>query len=639
MSDCCDNDGCDEPTADKKSILAISPIYVNVAIASLLTVISYGAPYVIAPPYAMHVVAVAVVLASMPLATTVARNFKSQKFFTVATLMLIAPLGALFIDAHFEAIMVLFLYYIGEAVENFASFKAKSGMQALLSLRPDTVRRIQSGEVEEIPTADIQQGDIIEIHPGERIALDGIVKSGSASVDQSSITGESVPVPVQGGSRVYGGALLTDAPLKITVTNPMGESLIDTIIASADSTENKADITRTVDSFARYFVPLVFVLSLAVMTVPPLFFDGLWQTWIYRGLTLLLICCPCALVISTPAATSSAMAVASRMGVLFRGGQAMESIGHIAVMGMDKTGTLTTGKPVVQDVTAVSEKQDKTIALAMLAESKSTHPLAHAIMDYGKAQKITPLEGANWETIPGKGVYVEYNGDDVYVLSPTEASKKSPAAFKSIAPKIASHQVAGATVVVVTINDSIAGYITIADELREQSARAIELLNKVGVKTVMLTGDNERTAQHFAQQLHMDYHAGMLPADKVKRLQQLKNLGYVAMVGDGINDMPSLRAADVSVAMGSGTDVAMDAADVALISNNPIHLANAIRLSRKTMSKIKQNIIIALGLKLTVLITTLLGITGMWIAVLADTGATVLVVLNSVTLFAFRIRD
>ena len=637
MSDCCDDNNTQPP--EPQSGQPINPIYINVMIATLLTGLSYGAPYFLASPYATHVVALSVVLASLPLATTVARNFKAKKFFTVSTLMLVAPLGALFVDAHFEAIMVLFLYYIGEAVENFASFKAKSGMQALLSLRPDTVRRIQSGEYEDIPIEAIEQGDIIEVHPGERIALDGIVKSGTATLDQSSITGESMPVTVHAGSQVYGGALVSNAPLKITVTNPVGQSLIDTIIASANDTENKAEITRTVDNFARYFVPIVFVLSLLVMIIPPVFMEGIWQDWIYRGLTLLLICCPCALVISTPAATSSAMAIASRMGVLFRGGVAMESIGHIAVMGMDKTGTLTTGTPVVQSVTGVSETSDKTIALAMLAESKSTHPLAHAILQYGKAKKIEMLEGTDWETIPGKGVYVDYNGDDIYVLSPTEASKKSPPAFKSIAPKIANHQVNGSTVVVVTMNDKIAGYITIADELREQSPRAIELLNKLNVKTVMLTGDNERTAQHFAQQLGMEYHAGMLPTDKVKRLQQLKNLGYVAMLGDGINDTPSLRAADVSVAMGSGTDVAMDVAHVALICNNPVQLANAIRLSRKTMSKIKQNIVIALGLKLTVLCTTLLGMTGMWIAVLADTGATVLVVLNSITLFAFKPRS
>ncbi|WP_455269089.1 zinc/cadmium/mercury/lead-transporting ATPase [Rahnella aceris] len=559
------------------------------------------------------------------------RQTRAGSPFAIETLMSIAAIGALFIGATAEAAMVLLLFMVGERLEAFASSRARSGVKALMALIPDTTVRIVNGKSETVPVSSLRPGDIIEIAAGARLPADAVLQS-AASFDESALTGESVPVDHLPGEKVPAGSLCVDRLARLEVASAPGNSAIDRILQLIEEAdERRAPIERFLDTFSRYYTPVIMLMSLLVIIVPPLAMGLSWETWIYRGLTLLLIGCPCALVISTPAAITSGLAAATRQGALIKGGAALEQLALIQTVALDKTGTLTEGKPEVTDVLLLNgASEGEVLSLASAVEEGSHHPLAQAILARAKTSNPLPLTAQDRRALAGSGVEGLVSGRKIQVLAPKSVAENS-LTTETLA-QITDWESSGKTVVVVLQEENAIGLIAMQDRLRDDAAEALQKLKALGVSAVMLTGDNPRAAKTIADRLGIDFRAGLLPADKVSAVTALNALKPVAMVGDGINDAPAMKAATIGIAMGSGTDVALETADAALTHNRLSGLAQMISLSRATRANIRQNITIALGLKAIFLVTTLMGLTGLWLAVLADSGATALVTANALRL-------
>jgi Cd2+/Zn2+-exporting ATPase len=474
----------------------------------------------------------------------------------------------------------------------------------------------------------LQPGDVIEVAAGGRLPADGKLVSGFASFDESALTGESIPVERATGDKVPAGATSVDRLVTLEVLSEPGASAIDRILKLIEEAEERrAPIERFIDRFSRIYTPAIMAIALLVTLVPPLLFAASWQEWIYKGLTLLLIGCPCALVISTPAAITSGLAAAARRGALIKGGAALEQLGRVTHVAFDKTGTLTVGKPRVTAIHPASGiSESELLALAAAVEQGATHPLAQAIVREAQTRELTIPAAQAQRALVGSGIEAQVNGERVLIC----AAGKQPA--EAFAGRISELESAGQTVVLVLRNDAVLGVLALQDTLRDDALSAISELNQLGVKGVILTGDNPRAAAAIASELGLEFKAGLLPEDKVRVVTSLNQQSPLAMVGDGINDAPAMKAATIGIAMGSGTDVALETADAALTHNRLRGLVQMIQLARATHANIRQNIAIALGLKGIFLITTLLGITGLWLAVLADTGATVLVTANALRL-------
>ncbi|MGL4726787.1 MAG: Zn(II)/Cd(II)/Pb(II) translocating P-type ATPase ZntA [Scandinavium sp.] len=563
-----------------------------------------------------------------PIARQALRLVRSGSGFAIETLMSVAALGALFIGATAEAAMVLLLFLIGERLEGWAASRARKGVSALMALKPETAVRLRNGERETVAQRDLRPGDVIEVAAGGRLPADGTLISPFASFDESALTGESIPVERNAGEKVAAGATSVDRLVQLTVVSEPGDSAIDRILRLIEEAdERRAPIERFIDRFSRIYTPAIMLVALLVAVVPPLFFAAEWLPWIYKGLTLLLIGCPCALVISTPAAITSGLAAAARRGALIKGGAALEQLGRVRQVAFDKTGTLTVGKPKVTSIVATgSVDEDALLALAAAVEQGSSHPLAQAIVTEAQARGLTLAEARHQRALAGSGIEAEVEGQRVLICA---AGKFKAAGFEEQIQQLES---VGQTVVLVVRNEALLGIIALRDTLREDAREAVAALHELGVQGVILTGDNPRAAAAIAKELSLDYRAGLLPEDKVKEVSKLNASEPLAMVGDGINDAPAMKAATIGIAMGSGTDVALETADAALTGNRLTGLAQMIALARATHANIRQNIAIALGLKGIFLVTTLLGMTGLWLAVLADTGATVLVTANALRL-------
>jgi Zn2+/Cd2+-exporting ATPase len=563
-----------------------------------------------------------------PIARQALRLMKSGSWFAIETLMSVAAIGALFIGATAEAAMVLLLFLIGERLEGWAANRARQGVSALMALKPDTAVRIRNGERETVAQRDLRPGDVIEVAAGGRLPADGTLISAFASFDESALTGESVPVERSSGEKVAAGATSVDRLVQLTVVSEPGDSAIDRILRLIEEAEEKrAPIERFIDRFSRIYTPAIMLVALLVAVLPPVLMGAEWQPWIYKGLTLLLIGCPCALVISTPAAITSGLAAAARRGALIKGGAALEQLGRIQQVAFDKTGTLTIGKPQVTDVLVTTDiSSDELLAIAAAVEQGSSHPLAQAIVQAAQDKKLAIPQAQEQRALVGSGIEAQVNGERVLICAPG----KFPAV--AWAEQIQIRESAGQTVVLVVRNEALLGIVSLRDTLRSDAREAVDALHQLGVQGVILTGDNPRAAAAIAGELGLDFRAGLLPEDKVTEVSALNAKAALAMVGDGINDAPAMKAATIGIAMGSGTDVALETADAALTSNRLTGLAQMIALARATHANIRQNIGIALGLKAIFLITTLLGLTGLWLAVLADTGATVLVTANALRL-------
>jgi len=565
-----------------------------------------------------------------PVARQALRLMKSGSWFAIETLMSVAAIGALFIGATAEAAMVLLLFLIGERLEGWAASRAREGVSALMALKPETATQVINGERKTVPIAALRPGDVIEVAAGGRLPADGTLLTAAASFDESALTGESIPVDRAAGEKVPAGATSVDRLVQLTVLSEPGDSAIDRILKLIEEAEERrAPVERFIDRFSRIYTPVIMLIALLVAVVPPLLFSAPWEGWIYKGLTLLLIGCPCALVISTPAAITSGLAAAARRGALIKGGAALEQLAQVQQVAFDKTGTLTVGKPQVTGIYSEMSEQDL-LALAAAVEQGSTHPLALAIVREAQTRVLAVPTATDQRALMGSGIEAEVAGSKVLIC----AADKFPAPH--FVTQIATLEQAGQTVVMVVQDGVAKGLIALRDTLRNDAKEAVSALHQLGVNGVILTGDNPRAAAAIAGELALDYRAGLLPADKVQAVTALNAHAPLAMVGDGINDAPAMKAATLGIAMGSGTDVALETADAALTHNRLTGLAQMIGLARATRANIRQNIAIALGLKGIFLVTTLLGMTGLWLAVLADTGATVLVTANALRLLRQR---
>ncbi|WP_269929731.1 heavy metal translocating P-type ATPase [Aminobacter sp. HY435] len=559
--------------------------------------------------------------------------------FSIETLMSIAAIGAVFIGATEEAAMVVLLFLIGELLEGVAARRARASIRGLADLVPKTALIEEIGSTREVPADSIRVGAIMLVRPGDRVAADGMIVEGSSTLDEAPVTGESVPKAKASGDEVFAGTINTDAVLKVRVTAAAADNTIARVIKLVEEAqESKAPTERFIDRFSRYYTPAVLVVGALVAILPPLALGASWSEWIYKGLAILLIGCPCALVISTPAAIAAGLSAGARRGLLLKGGAVLEGMRRVTTVALDKTGTLTEGKPKVTDIVAVTRPEAKVLSLAAALETGSSHPLAVAILARAKADGVPVPPASAARAIAGKGVAAMVGGEDVLLASAAAAAAIAPLPAE-LAQRIAGLNAEGKTVSVLLVDQQVAGLLAMRDEPRPDAIAALATLKADGIATVMLTGDNEATARAIGTGLGIPVRAGLLPDDKQRIVRELQKSGQVvAKVGDGINDAPALAAADFGIAMGGGTDVALETADAAILHGRVTDIPDMIALSKSVMGNIGQNITIALGLKAVFLVTTIAGITGLWPAILADTGATVLVTANAMRLLAWRGR-
>ncbi|WOI28641.1 heavy metal translocating P-type ATPase [Sulfitobacter dubius] len=556
--------------------------------------------------------------------------------FTIEMLMTIAASGALVIGEPEEAALVVFLFAVGELLEGVSAGKARNSILGLTKLVPKTARLEVGNKTREVAAEALSVGQIVQVRPGDRVPCDGEVVSGTSGVDESPVTGESVPRLKEPGADVFAGSINTEALLRIRVTKAAADNTIARIVRLVEEAESaRAPTERFIDRFSRVYMPAVVGMAALVAVVPPLAFGGAWGEWFYRALALLLIGCPCALVISVPASITSALSTGARNGLLMKGGAVIEAAARVTHVAFDKTGTLTHGKPRVTDVQVLVGNEADLLALAAGVENGASHPLGQAICGAAETRGIDPAAATQSRALPGKGAEAVIAGATICVGSPRLAAERG-ALPETLRAQVEALEAQGKTVVIVLRDDEAQGLIALRDEPRADAAEAVAQLNALGVSSVMLTGDNRRTAAAIAEGLGIDHRAELMPEDKVAAIKNLTAEEKVMMIGDGINDAPALAAANVGVAMGSGTDVALETADAAILRDRVTDVPGQIRLARAAMGNIRQNIAIALGLKAVFLVTTVLGITGLWIAILADTGATVLVTLNALRLLFFR---
>ncbi|MES2551530.1 MAG: heavy metal translocating P-type ATPase, partial [Pseudomonadota bacterium] len=536
-----------------------------------------------------------------------------------------------------EAALVVFLFAVGEVLEGVAAGKARDGIRALANLVPKTAQLVTGDTTREVPAASLTIGQTVLVRPGDRIPADGEILDGTSGVDESPVTGESVPKTRGPGDAVFAGAINTEAALRVKVTKGAEDNTIARIIRLVEEAEEaRAPTERFIDRFSRWYMPAIVAVAALVVVVPPLAFGQPWDTWVYRGLALLLIGCPCALVISVPASIASAMSTGARRGLLMKGGAVIEAAAKVEVVTFDKTGTLTHGRPQVTDVVPFGATTEaELLAVAAGVETGSSHPLAIAILNKAKDAGVSALPSQDAKALMGKGVVATVGGAVAYVSSPRYAMEHG--GLDGIGLRQATiFEEDGKTAVAVFREKTPLGLIAMRDEPRADAKDAVRQLTAMGVTSVILTGDNPRTAAAIAGSLGLKFEADMLPEDKLAYIREIGTQGSVMMIGDGINDAPALKQASVGVAMGSGTDVALETADAAILRDRVTDIPATIRLSRAAMANIRQNVTIALGLKAVFLVTSVFGLTGLWIAILADTGATVLVTLNALRLLRFN---
>jgi len=564
-------------------------------------------------------------------------------------LMVVAVVGAVAIGAYSEAAAVVFLFTLGGWLESRALSKTRGSIRALMDLTPPVARVVRPEGVVEIALAEAQVGDIVHVRPGERIALDGTVVGGVSAVDEAAITGEPLPVTKRLEDLVYAGSLNLGGHLEIRATALAEDSTIARIVYLVEEAQAaKAPVQQTVDRFSRVYTPVVVGLAAAVALVPPLVvlafgaesvpFSGSWSEWLYRSLVVLVTACPCALVISTPVTLVSAISRAARDGVLVKGGAYLELGARVRAIAFDKTGTLTAGRPALRRIHAEpGVDSDEVLRLAASLEQLSVHPLALAVLAAFDLTAFTLSAVSDFSELPGRGLSGTIDGRRLEIVSPSFAEE-----IAHISPALAAateeSEHAGMTVLVLVDEGVAVGFLGVADTARPEAHDTVVALRASGIEhLVMLTGDNERTAVAVAEKLGLSGHmARLLPRDKVDAVQRLKDRwGTVAMVGDGVNDAPALAAADLGIAMGAvGSDTALETADVALMADDLSALPRFFALSRRTLAIIRQNIVFSVGVKVVVLVAAVFGYANMWVAVFADTGVALLVILNGMRLLA-----
>ena len=559
-----------------------------------------------------------------------------SKSLDMNVLMISAAIGAALIGQWLEGATVVWLFALGATLQNKSIERTRESIRGLIDLAPSEAWVKVGTELIKKTVDDIAVDTTIIVKPGEKIPLDGTVIGGTSTVNQAPITGESIPIDKQIGDSVYAGTINEEGSLEIKVTKLVEDTTLSRIIHLVEEAqEKKASTEAFVDRFAKIYTPIVFVLAIGVMIIPPLLGMGEWMEWIYKGLELLVVACPCALVISTPVAIVSAIGNAARNGVLIKGGTALEIAGSLNAIAFDKTGTLTEGKPKVMHVRSLDCTEDELLSIAATIEEYSNHPIAKAITAYAKEHQTPIQSGTDFRAIVGKGAQVTINGETYYVGNKA-LYEDFGVSLQMWNELIQEMQRIGQTVILVGTNKAILGMISVADSIRSTTYETIQELKRSGIReTVMLTGDNEGTAEHIAQKAKVDrYFANLLPEDKAHSVKQLQSEGKtVAMIGDGINDAPALATANLGIAMGgAGTDTAMETADIVLMADNLEKLPYTMKLSRKALHIIKQNIWFSLIIKFIALAFIFPGWLTLWMAVLSDTGAALIVILNSMRL-------
>ena len=568
------------------------------------------------------------------------QGFKNlSKFkFDMKTLMTIAIIGAAAIGQWGEGAMVVILFAISEALERYSVDKARQSIESLMDIAPKEAVIRRNNEEIKVHVEDILVGDIMIVKPGQKLAMDGRVVKGISTLNQAAITGESVPVTKTLEDEVFAGTLNEEGLLEVEVTKKVEDTTIAKIIHLVEEAQaERAPSQAFVDRFAQYYTPLIVVLALLIAVVPPLLFSAAWSTWVYQGLAVLVVGCPCALVVSTPVAVVTAIGNAANNGVLIKGGIHLEEAGALKAIAFDKTGTLTKGVPAVTDIVTYSGNENDLLTITAAIEKGSQHPLASALMREAESRGLDfdKLVVEDFQSITGKGVKAKVNNEMYYVGSPKIFEEIHGVLESNQKRQINDIEAQGKTVMVLGNEEEILSLIAVADEIRETSKAVINQLNKIGIETVMLTGDNERTAREIGKQVGVsDIKASLLPEDKLNFIKELRGKHKkVGMVGDGVNDAPALAASTVGVAMGgAGTDTALETADIALMSEDLNQLPYTIKLSRKAVAIIKQNITFSLAIKLLALLLVIPGWLTLWIAIFADMGATLLVTLNSLRL-------
>jgi Cd2+/Zn2+-exporting ATPase len=564
----------------------------------------------------------------------------NQRFLNINFLVTVAALGAIYINQLAEAAAVVFFFSLAEMFEEFGIERSKRALEALLKKSPqDAV--LKNGKI--ISVEQVKVNDVVIVRPGDLVPLDGVVIKGSSAVDEATITGESVPKDKLKGDTVFASTLNQNGYLEIKVTKTSRDSTFTKIVKLVEQAQaSRAPAQEFIDRFAKYYTPSVVAAAVLITIIPPLFFGADFTEWLYRALVLLVIACPCALVISTPVSIASAIGGASKKGVLIKGGRFLEALSKIKAVAFDKTRTLTLGKPYISDVVTFNGfSEEEVLADAAGIEKFSSHPLAKAVLDFTQERGITPHTMDKFQNVAGKGGKATclVCSDIEHCVGNLKLIGANSVATKEILQKTEKLEKEGKTVVLISEGKQVMGALAISDKIRPQAKQTIDRLKNLSIRSVMLTGDNQHAADYVAKTLGLNkVFASLLPDEKLTKVEELKQkFGAVAMVGDGVNDAPSLATATVGIAIATdGADVAIETADIALMNNNLLNIPYSLSLGKKTMATIKQNITAALGVKAVFLLLAVFGFTHLEYAIGADSGVAILVILNSLRLFHFE---
>ena len=608
----------------------------RIIIAAILFVAGMISPYILPENQTTDYVEFAVFLASYAIIGwdiiwKALCNIRQGQIFDENFLMMIATVGAFILGEHSEGVAVMLFYQVGEWFQSYAVAKSRKSITSLMDIRPDYANVQRDGKLVQVDPDEVQIGEIITVKPGEKIPIDGIITSGTSTLDTSALTGESLPREAEEGMEVISGCINQTGILTIKTTKEFGESTVAKILDLVEnSSEKKARTENFITRFARYYTPIVVFAALALAVIPPLVTGDAFSEWVYRALTFLVISCPCALVISIPLSFFGGLGGASKCGVLVKGSNYLETLADTEIIVFDKTGTLTKGSFAVSQIYTENIQQNKLLEIAAYAENYSNHPISASIKRaYNKNIDSSRIQ--NVQEIAGHGVSAVIDGKTV-LAGNAKLMKREGILYKPCTEV--------GTVIYVAVDNKFAGYILIEDEIKEDAAFAINQLKDCGIKqTVMLTGDSDAVGKKVARRLGLDrVYTQLLPADKVERVEELLHSlrkthakGKLAFVGDGINDAPVLARADVGIAMGGlGSDAAIEAADIVLMTDEPSKIATAKKIAKKTLAIAYENIVFAIGIKLIVLVLGALGFVSMWAAVFADVGVSVIAILNAI---------
>ena len=625
--------GDEELLAEGKPLIANRPIQIIVA-SGILFVLGHVFEWLSFDPTIVTVTyMLGAVIAGYEIAIMAYKSLVNRHTIGPAMLMCIACVASFIIGHPEEGAAVTFLYYIAEFLEDYAEHRAKRSIKSLVEIAPDTAR-VKVGDKEEIRNVDeVNVGDIVIVKPGDKVPLDGEVISGSSSINQASITGESVPVLKEVGDNVFSGTVNEDGYLEIKVTSEAKDSVISKIVTLVKRSQlNRSETETMVERIAKYYTPVMMIGAICIAFIPPLLFGQPLVDWVYKALSLLVISCPCAFLISTPVGMVSAITSATRNGVIIKGSTYVEEMRNVKAVIFDKTGTLTEGKLALSGIKVLDENysDEDIVRIASSLESQSSHPIAQAIVDYANENNILYENIEDFKNVPGKGIIANLGGEQFYAANESLIEGSS---FDISRDEINRYSSEGKTIVFVGNDKNVIGLITVSDKIRQNASEVISDLKDNGIETIMLTGDNKMAAHKVAEEIGIQHvFSNLLPEDKLNILDTIRNkFGDVAMVGDGINDAPALARANIGIAMGAaGSDVAIETADVALMQDDISKLPYLFSLSHKTMGIIKQNISLAIAVKLLCVILAVLGIITLMMSVgFGDLGLTLFVILNS----------